>query len=175
VNVAPINALGHVPYGYIADRVLQGTCTAAPQVPGAQYSCSSGRKQFGSCWRDGDAPSKAQAVCLISPWSTIVTMVVTPKLPAPAPPPPGGALPWGLETQSGYHCQLITGPPASFRGKPIDYDCDQQWLEGRGFRLVGNLDKRGRLWVTGSIRLALYGYDPGPNEVIAAVWQAAVS
>ncbi len=170
VTVAPVDRAGRVAYGFLTAQVVSGTCTSGSVVAGAAYTCSSRRAHLYACWRgDTVARGAAHAVCLADPWSMRITLVVTTKLPVPRARERG--LPWGLETRSGLHCQLVAAESTRFLGQPVAYNCDEPW-QGLtpGVRLLGDLDEHAALWEVPSARVSASGYVSGPNEVIVGAW-----
>lgn len=170
VTVAPVDGAGRVAYGFLTAQTLGGTCVSGSVVEGAAYTCSSPKAHLYACWRGHTvARGPAQAVCLADPWSMRVTVVVTATLPAPRAREHG--LPWGLETNSGLHCQLVAGEPARYLGQLVAYNCDEPWQElTPGVRLLGDLDEHAPLWKVPSVRVTPSGYVSGPKEAIAGAW-----
>ena len=162
-------------YGYLTGQSLGGTCASGSVVAGAAYTCSRGKARLYACWRgDTVARGAAQAVCFADPWSMRVTIVVTATLPVPRARERG--LPWGLETSSGLHCQLVAGEPSRYLGQPVAYDCDEPWQElTPGVRLLGDLDEHSPLWEVPSVRVTPSGYVSGPKEAIVGAWFGAVA
>jgi hypothetical protein len=88
VGVAPVDRGGRTGYGYELAKTVDGNCSPGSSVVGdAGYQCSAGRATFEACWRGTTTANKHlwQAVCLTSPWSSSVTVVVTTGVPAVTP------------------------------------------------------------------------------------------